>query len=639
MEGKQRQKKGSGASSAPGNQKGTGGGAKGGGSSSPPGSQKGGGPGKGMGKPRNMGAALRRLASYALPHWPAVAGIVVMVIISTALALVPPWLIRYGIDELVIGNQPEYLWMLGLAMVGVVLLQGLVDFGTRYGSEYVSQNIIHDIRNELYEHLNRLSFAFYDWSRTGDIMSRVTADADALRQFFSNACIFISGNLLTLIGVFFIMLTWEPRLALLYLLVLPLMAHAMAAYAVKVRPMFTRVRRQLGQLTRMLQEDVVGVEVVKLFGREDREYEEFSRENEEYVQVNVMAAKVTALWMPYVTFLLGVATALVVWYGGRLVIQEVISMGTLMGFTGYIAMLMRPIRQTGMMISFGAQAVAAGERIFDVLDITPEIQDAPDAYDLPPVLGRVEYRNVQFSYEPGRPVLEDINLTARPGETVAIVGPTGSGKSTLIHLLPRFYDPDTGSVSIDGNDLRDVKVQSLRSQVGIVLQHTFLFGASIRENISYGRPDAGMDEVIRCARIAQLHDFVQSLPLGYETPVGERGVTLSGGQRQRLAMARVLLTDPQLLILDEPTSSVDAETEMRMQKALSAVMEGRTTFVIAHRLWTVRNADKIVMLKSGTIAEIGTHEELAAAGGFYSEVYQTVLRPDGEDDVKAGDEL
>ncbi len=594
------------------------------------------GRGRGAKKPRAMLTTLRRLMDYLRPHWLATAGVLAAVVISTGLGLLPPWMIRYGVDELILEGRPEGLWVLGLLMVAVALLQGLMDFLTRYGSEFVSQSVIHDIRSQLYEHLNRLSFAFYDWSRTGDIMARVTSDADALRRFFSNACVYISRNLLTILGVFVVMMTWEPRLALLYLLMLPLMVHAMATYAGKVRPMFSRVRRQLAQLTRMLQEDLVGMEVIKLFGAEQREQQQFEEENAEYVAVNVSAARVTALWMPYVSFLLGAATALVIWYGGRLVISGVISVGTLMGFSGYIAMLMRPIRQTGMMMSFSAQAVAAGERIFDVMDIEPDITDAPDAYPLPSVEGQVQYRGVEFSYQPGNPVLSGIDFSARPGETVAVVGPTGAGKSTLIHLLPRFYDPDAGQILIDGHDIAGVEIESLRSQIGIVLQHTFLFAASIRENISYGRPDASFAEVVRCAKIAQIHDFVDSLPLGYETPVGERGVTLSGGQKQRLAMARVLLTDPNLLILDEPTSSVDAETEQRMQKALSAVMEGRTTFVIAHRLWTVRNADRIVVLKDGTIAEMGTHEELAQADGFYQEVYQTVLRPDGED-MEAGD--
>ncbi|MBS3782445.1 MAG: ABC transporter ATP-binding protein, partial [Candidatus Thermoplasmatota archaeon] len=315
-----------------------------------------------------------------------------------------------------------------------------------------------------------------------------------------------------------------------------------------------------------------------------------------------------------------------------LVIEGTISLGMMAGFLSYIAMLTRPVRQTGMMINLSSQAVAAAERIFDVLDMSPEVKDSPDARNLPTVDGKVEFKDVNFSYKEGKQVLKDIDIDVEPGETVAIVGPTGAGKSTLLHLIPRFYDVDEGKIMIDGHDIKEVTIDSLREQVGIVLQHTFLFGASIRENISYGRPDASMDEIIECAKIAQIHDFIESLPLGYETPLGERGVDISGGQKQRLAMARVLLTDPGLLILDEPTSSVDVETEDRMQEAMREVIKDRTTFVIAHRLWTVQNSDKIFVLKKGRIVERGKHDELLEKeDGFYRKIYQQVLKEEGGD--------
>jgi ATP-binding cassette, subfamily B, multidrug efflux pump len=554
-------------------------------------------------------STLLRLGGYARNHWVKITGVVLAVLISTGMDLIPPWLIRYGIDNFIIEGIAGYLWILGLIMVGTALLKGLFDFIKSYMSEYIAQNIVHDLRVKLYKHLNNLSFSFYDLSRTGDLMSRITADADVLRSFFGRVSLYISSNILTIIGILIIMMIWDYRLGILYILMLPLMIFGMIVYATRVRPMFRKVRRKFAGLTHLVQENFVGIEVIKLFGSEREEEKKFNRQNQEYININIDAARVSALWNPYVNFFMGLGTALIIWYGGRLVINRIISLGTLAGFISYIAMLLRPVRQTGMMINLSSQALAAAERIFEIMDITPEVIDSPDACELPQIKGSVEYRNVSFSYEKGKEVLHNINLKVEPGQMVAIVGPTGSGKSTLINLLPRFYDPDQGQILVDGHDIKKVTVNSLRRQIGIVLQHTFLFGASIRENISYGRPEASMKEIIKSAKIAQIHDFIESLPLGYETPVGERGVNLSGGQKQRLAMARVLLTDPALLILDEPTSSIDAETEYRMQEAMKEVIKNRTTFVIAHRLWTVQNADQIIVIKNGEIAEGVKYDE------------------------------
>jgi ATP-binding cassette subfamily B multidrug efflux pump len=382
----------------------------------------------------------------------------------------------------------------------------------------------------------------------------------------------------------------------------------------------------------MLQESLAGILVVKLFGRERFEQDRVGRQSEMVLQANLQTARIASLWMPYASVVMGVGTGLVLWVGGRNVIAGIISLGTLVGFTTYIQMLLRPIRQTGMMLNVVMQSLAAAERVFEVLDTRPDVQDAPGAYPLPPIEGHVRFEGVSFAYDAagdaGAEALHDVDLEAAPGEMVALVGPSGAGKTTLVHLLPRFYDAQQGRITLDGHDVAGVTVQSLRDAIGIALQTVFLFDASIGENIAYGNPHATQREIEWAARVVQMHDFIQSLPLGYGTPVGERGVRLSGGQKQRIALARVLLTDPRILILDEPTSSVDADTERRMQQALQEVRAGRTTFVIAHRLWTVRQADQILVLRDGHVVERArstpersAHKALVAAGGFYHQVY------------------
>ncbi len=583
-------------------------------------------------KPGGIG----RLGGYVRRRKRLIALTLSTVVVSTALGLFPPWLLQYGIDHYLVNPNPEYLAWVAVAMVLSAVIKGIFDFAKRYASEHLAHRVIHDIRSDVYRHLTRLSFSFYDSSRTGDLIARVTADADALKRFLANAFAFIVANVFTIMGVAFVVMRWDVRLGLVYLLFLPPMVHAMVTYAKRVRPAFGRVRRQVARLTEVLREDLLGIEVIKLYDREEAEREDFVDVCEQNVEANVGAARVSALWMPYVHFLLGAMTAAAVWYGGYLVITDELSIGVVAGFVGYTAMLMRPIRQTGMMMGFGSQALAASTRIFEVLNTEPQVRDASDAYALPPVEGNVRFREVSFSYDGVHWALEDINLDVDARKTIAIVGPTGAGKSTLVHLLPRFYDPSRGSISIDDHELSRVQLESLRDQVGIVLQDPFLFAASIRENISYGKPEARESEIRECASRAQIADFIETLPLGYETPVGERGVTLSGGQKQRIALARVLLTDPRILILDEPTSSVDAETEMRIQRAMEEVLDGRTSFVIAHRLWTVQHADRIVVMDDGKIQEIGTHEELLASDGLYAELSDALSTAPGHGEERGG---
>ncbi|MBN1639808.1 MAG: ABC transporter ATP-binding protein, partial [Anaerolineae bacterium] len=591
---------------------------------------RGGGQGGRPGPAGPAGPILRRLLRYMRPHAVILAGVVLAAVATTAVELAPPWIIRWSVDHLILGGQPGRVWWAAGGLLLLSLFQGAVDFARLYLTAYTGQRIVFEIRSAIFEHLSRLSFSFYDRARTGDLMSRVTADVDVLNNFFGRAATIVLTNLLTLVGILGILIAWDWRLGLLYVCMLPLIGLGMWAYARRVRPAMGLVRRKMAALSEALQESLAGVLVVKLFGREAFERKRVDRQGEMVLDAHLQTARISSLWMPYANVVMGVATGLVLWIGGRNVIAEVISLGTLIGFVSYIQMLLRPIRQTGMMLNVVLQALAAAERVFEVLDTQPDVRDLPGAYPLPPIEGRVRFEGVTFAYDDGpdgADALRDVDLEAAPGEMVALVGPSGAGKSTLVHLLPRFYEPQEGRITIDGHDIQQVTVQSLRDAIGIALQTVYLFDASIGENIAYGNPHAAQNEIEWAARVVQMDGFIRQLPLGYGTPVGERGVRLSGGQRQRIALARVLLTDPRILIMDEPTSSVDADTERRMQEALSDVHAGRTTFVIAHRLWTVQHADQILVLRDGRVVERArgdgarsAHEALLAAGGFYSQL-------------------
>lgn len=584
-----------------------------------------------MGPAGPVGPTLRRLLRYMRPHAAILGGVILAALATTAVELSPPWIIRLAVDRFILAGQTDKVWWAAGGLLALSLVQGGIDFLRLYLTAYTGQRIVFDIRNAIFQHLSRLSFSFYDRARTGDLMSRVTADVDVLNNFFGRAAIIVLTNLLTLVGILGVLLAWDWRLGLVYLGLLPLIVLGMWAYARRVQPAWRRVQRQLAALTGALQESLAGILVVKLLGRERFEQERIGRQSGAFRQANLQTARIAALWMPYASVVMGVGTGLVLWFGGRNVVVGLISLGTLIGFTTYIQMLLRPIRQTGMMLNVVMQSLAAAERVFEVLDTRPDVQDAPDAYPLPSIAGHVRFEGVSFAYDggpDGADALRDVDLEAAPGEMVALVGPSGAGKTTLVHLLPRFYDAQQGRITIDGHDIARVTVRSLRDAIGIALQTVFLFDTSIGENIAYGQPHATQREIEWAARVVQMHDFIQSLPLGYGTPVGERGVRLSGGQKQRIALARVLLTDPRILILDEPTSSVDTETERHMQQALQEARAGRTTLVIAHRLWTVQRADQILVLRDGRIverarstAEHSAHEALVAQGGFYSQVY------------------
>ncbi len=571
---------------------------------------------------------LKRLAHYVKSHLGLFAVTVSAAAFAAIFELLPPFLIRAAIDRCVLGEEGNLIWLWAAGLLAVSLLQGGVDFLRLYLTALLGQKIVFRIRNDLFTHLNRLSFSFFDRARTGDLMSRVTSDTDVLSMFFGRAGIIVLTNALFLIGVMVVLFSWNWILGLVYAAMLPVIVVAIRIYARKVRPAMGRVRKTLGLLGSTLQGTLAGIMIVKVFGRDKYEEKRFDRSSSKNLSAGVEAAKIQSLWMPFMNVFMGIGTGLILWVGGYGVIRGGISLGTLIAFTTYISMLLRPVRQTGMMMNVVMRSMAASERIFEVLDTIPEIADSPGALPLPPIQGIVKFDNVSFSYDGNNPVLIDVSLKALPGELVAVVGPSGAGKSTLVHLIPRFYNAERGSITLDGNDVREVTLDSLRRNVGIALQSVFLFDTSIRENIAYGSPGVSDREIERVARTAQIHDFIHSLPMGYGTPVGERGVRLSGGQRQRIALARVLLHDPRVLILDEPTSSVDAATERKLRDAFEVARKGRTTFVIAHRLGTVRHADRIIVLKNGRVEELGlpeagktAHEMLMDAGGLYSTLY------------------
>lgn len=549
-----------------------------------------------------------------------------LVIASTVFSLGPPWLIRLGIDEHILAGRVERLLWLALLMVLLALLRGIFDLGKRYQAELVAQKVVHDIRRDLFNHISRLSFSFFDSSLTGDLLSRLTSDTDDVRRMLSFVSINLIGNFLLLLGILLVLLVWELRLALLYLLFFPVMIQAMRIYAGRVRPVFARSRKQLAGLTEKVRESLLGRETVKIHNISDWSRSRVQKASDSYRDINIEAARITARWMPYVNFLTGVFSALLLWYGGRLVVQETVTLGELSGFFAYLALLFRPIRQSGMMINLASRALASGSRLLEVLEQKPEVEDHPQAYPLPAVKGRIVYENVSFSYGEDLPVLKDINLQVDPGQTAALVGPSGAGKSTLLKLLPRFYEPQQGRIYVDEHDIQQVTADSLRENLGIVFQDTFLFSASIAENIASGLPQASREEIREAAERAQIAEFIESLPLRYDTPVGERGVSLSGGQRQRLALARMLLTDPRVLLLDEPTSQLDEGTEKKLKLALREVSRGRTSLIISHRLWTVTEADVIFVMEQGEIKEQGRHEELLQQSGLYSRLYKRTVK-------------
>ena len=565
---------------------------------------------------------LKRLFLLLSPYWKTIIISSLLLIGRAGLELVPPLFQKEIIDEIIGDRNLAYLGIVITALVGVYALNQLVQIGDNYVRHSLGERFIFDLRVRLYAYLQKMSLSFFERTSTGELMSRVTNDLNALENFVTHGSALTAVDFMRLVGGVIILFVLDYRLAALVMIPVPILALAFRYYNTRIRPVYRRVRARLGDINAKLQDNLSGIRVIQAFAREDLEYERFSKESERYYRARVQGIRYWSIFFPAIRFFGAMGAVIVLGVGSVMVVGGQLTLGTLVAFLAYIATIYDPINRLTEVDNIFQEAIAAGERIFELLDETTDVKDPPDALELPSLRGEVVFDDVHFRYGSGDQVLHAISFTMAPGEVVALVGPSGAGKTSIANLICRFYDPSNGTVAVDGRDLRKIKLASLRRQVAVVLQDSFLFNNTVAENLLYGKPDAAEDELLAAARAANAHDFIIQLPDGYNTEIGERGVKLSGGQKQRLALARAILADPRILILDEATSSVDAEAEYLIQQALERVLKGRTALVIAHRLSTIRNADKIIVLDRGRIAEVGNHQELMQCGGLYSQLYQ-----------------
>jgi ABC-type multidrug transport system fused ATPase/permease subunit len=577
--------------------------------------------------PRSPGPILLRCYGYLRTYWRLTAGAYLILLGISGLALVIPQIIRWIVDRGIGGQDHRRLAQAVLALLGMQFLKGVLTFVQGRRTEMASQGVAYDLRNAIHHKLSSLSFSYHDRAQTGQLLSRAVQDVERIRFLTGRATLRLAEGFTLLLGTLGALVWMNPRLALLALATMPLLAYVAFRFGRRYRPLSLKIQQELAVLTTRLEQNLRGARVVKAFAQEEAEIARFDRENDRWFSLSALAARLQAFNAPLMDLIASTGTVFIVWYGGSLVIGGQLTLGELVAFSTYLAQLVPPVRRVGMIIPALAMAAAAGERIFEILDAVSDVRDASDATPLPLVRGHVRFEGVSFAYFGRHAVLTDLSLEALPGQVIALLGGTGSGKSTIINLIPRFYDPTEGRITLDGHDIRQVRLDSLRDQIGIVLQETTLFAASIRENIAFGCPDASEGEIVTAAQAAQAHPFIIEMTDGYDTLVGERGVTLSGGQKQRVAIARALLKNPRVLILDDATSSVDTETERLIQLALERLMKGRTSFVIAQRLSTLRMADVILVLEKGRIAAHGTHEELLSTSGLYAEIYHRQLRP------------
>lgn len=571
-----------------------------------------------------------RLLGYLKPYRKQFLLAYLSMLFASLLNLVVPQIIKVAIDQGLATGYAMALFAAGGLILVVAFIRGLASFGQHFYGEWLSHRASYDLRNHFYLSIQNLPFAFHDRTQTGDLMSRATGDITETERFVGIGLMDLSATLILLLGVMAAMFIENIQLALLMLLPMLVLVAAALRFGNVVRPSFKAIQEQMGVLATTMQESLTGIQVVKAFAREPYELQKFDRENDLWFEKRYKVINLWANNWPFFTFTLALAIFLLLWFGGPWVQSGQITVGSLFAMISYILMLNGPVQRLGFLVNLAATAGASASRVFEIIDTPNDIQEKPDATVLTSIRGEVAFENVSFAYQGNRSILYDITFTAKPGQVIALIGPTGSGKSTITNLIPRFYDPSAGRIRIDGIDIRQVTLASLRQHIGIVLQDSFLFSATIAENIAYGRPAASIQEIVAAATAARAHEFITNFPNGYETTVGERGVTLSGGQKQRIAIARALLRDPRILILDDSTSSVDTETEHLIHQALTVLMEGRTTFVIAQRLLTLKNAGCILVLDQGRIVERGLHAELLALNGLYRNIYDLQLKDQEE---------
>ncbi|MFO7698031.1 MAG: ABC transporter ATP-binding protein [Anaerolineae bacterium] len=568
-----------------------------------------------------------RAFRYMGGYWVAAVGQLLCMLLATAGMLLIPRMQQIIIDRGIVTSDLNVVILFAVLMVGLALVRGVFQFGQGALAARVSNGVSFDLRNDVYAKIQSLSFGYHDRTHTGQLLTRATSDVDRVQGFIGQGAIMLVSALLMIVGSFVLLFSLNARLAGIVLIMIPLTLVLFAYFARSAMPLFGRVQRKLDDLNTVLQENFAGIRLIKAFVREAHEAERYDRVNREFYDLNIQVNNVLSMAFPSIFGVLNIATLVIYWSGGLQVIAGTLTLGELVAFASYLMTAFFPILMIGFIVSMLSSASASAGRIFELLDAESDVVERPDAQPLPPVKGRIAFEDVTFQYvHDGDPVLSNVSFVAEPGQSVALLGTTGSGKSTIINLIPRFYDVRQGRVTVDGYDIRDVTLESLRNQIGIVLQETNLFEGTIRENITFGSPQASADQVEEAARAAEAHDFIIAFPQGYDTHVGERGVNLSGGQKQRIAIARALLLDPAILILDDATSSVDLATENRIQKALDRLMEGRTSLIVAQRVATVVNADQILVLDRGRIVARGKHQDLIESSELYAEIYCSQLQ-------------